>query len=366
MLKLLCGDSMKNKNLMELMINYGNLQNVKYIDNTECSSICPFCGSKGRNKFYFNSDGMYLCFLCGEKGSILSFFNKVCNLSKKDVHSLLGNYDLDSSKLEDVNVDNLLYRVSNSIKGVPYQKEKETKFPPLPTNTVKLKDVIGLNEYKPFFSYLLKRGVTQKQMLAYDIRFCINGNIKTSKGKELRITNSIIFVNYENGKPSYWNTRSIERKPFLKTFNATPLDDTYHSKKDSVFNLDKINNNTICVICESVFNALTVSDNFNDLVGVATYGKVITDKQLVKIVNKSPKKIIIGLDQDATYEMYNLVNRLQSLTYYNVYTIDYSSVKDKHLDINDLGRNKVLNLLSKSKKGNATILSNTLFNMLRG
>lgn len=366
MIKLLCGDSMKNKNLMELMINYGNLQNVKYIDSTECSSICPFCGSKGRNKFYFNSDGMYLCFLCGEKGSILSFFTKVCNLSKKDVHSLLGNYDIDSSKLENVNVDNLLYQVSNSIKGVSYQEEKETKFPPLPTNTVKLKNVIGLNEYKPFFSYLLKRGVTQKQMLTYDIRFCINGKIKTSKGKELRITNSIIFVNYENGKPSYWNTRSIERNPFLKTFNATPLDNTYHSKKDSVFNLDKVSNNTTCVICESVFNALTVSDNFSDLVGVATYGKVITDKQLVKIVSKKPKKIIIGLDQDATYEMYNLVSRLQSLNYYNIYTIDYSNVKDKHLDLNDLGRNKVLNLLSKSKKGNANILSNTLFNMLRG
>lgn len=365
MIKLLCGDSMKNKNLMELMINYGNLQNVKYIDNTECSSICPFCGSKGRNKFYFNSDGMYLCFLCGEKGSILSFFTKVCNLSKKDVHSLLGNYDIDNSKLENVNVDNLLYQVSNSIKGVSYQEEKETKFPPLPTNTVKLKDVIGLNEYKPFFSYLLKRGVTQKQMLEYDIRFCINGIVKTNKGKELKITNSIIFVNYENDVPSYWNTRSIEKKPFLKTFNATPLDNTYHSKKDSVFNLDKVRNNTICVICESVFNALTVSDNFNDLVGVATYGKVITDKQLNKIVSKKPKKIIIGLDQDATYEMYNLVSRLQALNYYNVYTIDYSSVKDKHLDINDLGRRKVIALLMSSKKGNTNILSSTLASMLK-
>lgn len=297
---------------------------------------CPFCNNTNK-KLYISNKGMYHCFVCGVSGgSITGFLADYYKISFYEAKVMLKDYQFSEtySNIEESN--NSQSSIIASLYPVNQVKPVTLKMIPLPTNTNKI-DVnnITIEEY-PYLKYLVARGVTKRQLDKFDIRYVENGESTTANNKTLYINKSIVFVAYMNHKPVYWNTRSIELHPFTKTYNASGSSDCY-SKKNVIFNYDSISDKSIVVICEGVFNALTIDKaNINDLAPIATYGKQITDAQLQLIIDKNPKFIYLYLDNDAYLIELNLANRIEKMGY-SLDRIKFVPSMFGDKDANDIG-----------------------------
>lgn len=335
----------------QLIIDYAGLDPVREVDECEACSVCPFCGSKGKEKFYFNKDGFYLCFLCEEKGNLVKFLQDYLHITYSKALSIIKEYHVDkidtsinTSKSSEGLFDRILDSLNQdaSSKGI-------LECPSLPTNTITAKDAYNqYSIYKPFFNYLSKRHISANIWQKNDIRFCLNGTTIV-RDKHISLGNSIIFVAHDDlGRPIYWNTRSIASDPYLKTFNASGGNNTY-SKRNVVYGLNRVHKNDYVVICESVLNSLMVDgNNYTNLHGLATYGKKITNTQIHNILAKEPKRIYIALDPDAFQESAFLMDTFVSLGYSkkDLYLINYP---DTIHDLNDYGVQGTMKLIKQSQ-----------------
>lgn len=297
---------------------------------------CFSCGET-KQKLYVSREGKYYCQHCSIHGK--SVIDLVCDLyqcSTREAQTILKNGDYNIASEVLVTKDllmNKLVSLEESKKVVPIHYT----MPPVPSNVHPLMSNFDNPEAMPFFRYLKGRGVTLKQIEENVISYVTEGVAVTSTDTKIRLENSLVFFTFSDYHvPLYWNTRSIESNPYIKTFNASGSD-TEYSKKNVVFNLNDRVEGKHLVICEGVFNALTV-DQIDGYTGVATYGKQITDAQVHLIANYLEKvlDITIFLDDDADYEATKLYHRLRS----SGVPDDKLSIvyKDKDgQDINDLG-----------------------------
>lgn len=313
---------------------------------------CPFCHSN-KNKFYIsNKLGIYNCYNCGKSGTIAKLAHLLYHIPYSEAYESLFKDVIEENDLVELD-DKTLYSaiIDLKTKDDVSSIKKSLKMPPLPSNCYRLLDNMNNTDAFPYFNYLNDRGVSYQDIVDSDIHYVVRGATKTSKGKTLFITNSVVFITHWDGKPVYWNTRSIERNPFLKTFNASATDDEY-SRNDVIFNLDKANGQNI-VLCEGVFNALTVSNNTN--LGLATFGKEVSDNQ-VNILRRNSsryKRIYLFLDNDAKNRELELADRLinAGLSTDRIFVVD-NPYGDK--DANDLGKDICNKLISNAHQYSLT------------
>ena len=157
------------------------------------------------------------------------------------------------------------------------------------------------NEYKPLWnggdsivkrhalSYLYKRGITDSDILKYNIGYCDEG----------LYSNRIIIPSYdEDGKLNYFIARDIFPNSNMKYKNP-PM-----SKDTVVFELF-INWNEPIVLVEGSFDAIAVRKNVIPLLG-----KFPSKSLVKKLVTKKVKKVYVALDTDAKKDAAKLVKFL--------------------------------------------------------
>jgi hypothetical protein len=127
----------------------------------------------------------------------------------------------------------------------------------------------------------------------------------------------VFFTFDKNRKPIYWNTRSIETHPYIKSFNAPSRPGEY-SKENTVFNLNNAHKAKFVFIHEGVFNSFMTAPG-----GIATFGKQITDEQLKLIIlEETPgKPIYLMQDSDAWEQMIKAANRIHAIEPLDKYTL---------------------------------------------
>lgn len=307
---------------------------------------CPFCGEK-KYKFYVHEEtGQYICFKCERVGNPFTFMKAYFNVSSKGAKDILEGHDieLDNFNIVDYGDDTLTTseRLILMMRGVDTTKKQVSIKPPeLPTGFKYLKDNVNNTEAKPFFDYLYSRGITYNQIVNYNIGYIIEGWCwKANKGEKIKLTNSVIFFTYDNeGKYQYWNTRSIEKNPYIKTLNA-PGDEYDIGKKDIVFNLNIAKNQSFVIITEGVFDALTFGKY-----GVATLGKHVSEEQikLLKLNIDEETSIFIFLDSDTITQNVSLASKLYT-THKNVFVVPHGKQ-----DANDLGVKKAIEIIKNNK-----------------
>lgn len=316
---------------------------------------CPFCGET-KHKFYVNKDnGLWLCFKCSEKGNPVSFVMKFYNMSYTEAVDVLSMYDYDveagntryspTQYGDDLTPDEQLF-LFISREGEPIEDSIDTSTiftcPSPPTNIKSLSTNFDNPEAFVFFDYLHKRGVSLEQIYKHNISYVTYGQVTLIDGRQMDLVNHLIFYTLnDKGRPIYWNTRSIEANPFIKSFNA-PSKKNEYSKNNTIFNLNNAKKTDRIVINEGVFDALTIGDS-----GVATFGKKITDKQIDLLVSATKKNnipIYLFLDTDAVKETMQTVKALQSKTRTPVYLVINNTGKDA----NDLGREKSEELIKEA------------------
>ena len=311
----------------------------------ELRFTCPFCHSD-KHKFYVSkSSGLWICYNCGLTGSLPKLIHQIYNTSYLDAQKMVdenyGDFVDDSIQQDGLYASLLSLDNENSLDN-----DVRLVNPPLPTNTISLKDHVYDINAMPYFSYLNHRGVTWQQIVDNDISFVDDGICYTKNDNELHVIHSLVFKTYWNNQFVYWNTRSIDPNPFIKTFNASAKQGEY-SRNEVVFGLNQLKKHQSLVICEGVFNALTVTSN--EYQGVATFGKQVTDDQINLILSQQDKfkDIRLFLDNDAKGIEVELAHKLAH--YYDPDKILLVNNPYGDQDANDLGNTKATELVSQAK-----------------
>ena len=156
-------------------------------------------------------------------------------------------------------------------------------------------------------------------------------------GKQVTLNNHVVILTHdEQGNYQYWNTRSIEPDPYIKTFNC-PAKDNEYSKRTTVFNLNLARHEPNLFLTEGVFDALTLGTG-----GIATFGKQVTQEQIDLILGSiTPEQnLYIMLDMDAKEQMASLAKKL-----YSKHSNTYIVINPTGKDANDLGREKAYDII---------------------
>ena len=247
----------------ELLVNLANtvLGTGKRTARGNQAYHCPFCNHhkpKLEVNFTENKKGYnpFQCWVCGKKGKTIRSLFKALKVSP-DKFIELGKLVKTGSHVEDVIVENIVELPKEFIPLFPDDK------------TIK---------WKQAYYYLKSRGVTNDDIIKYNIGYCDFG----------RYQNMIIIPSYDkDGTLNYFTGRSFEQDPFIKYRNP-------ECSRDIIpFELF-INWDSPLVLCEGPFDAMAIKRN-----AIPLLGKNIQSNLLKRIVQSTVKKIYIALDTDA-------------------------------------------------------------------
>lgn len=223
---------------------------------------CPFCNHhKPKLEINFTENkeenNPWNCWVCGAKGKkLLSLFKKIKTSPEKLKE--LKSYIKNSSFSEDLIIPKLEEIIS------------------LPKEFISLTTGSGIT-FKHALSYLKSRGITNNDIIKYNIGYCEYGPYK----------NMIIIPSYdEKGNLNYFFGRSFEKNSSFK--KNPPI-----SRNIIPFEL-YINWNVPIILCEGMFDAISIKRN-----AIPLLGKNIQSELMKKLIQSSVKKIYIALDQDA-------------------------------------------------------------------
>ena len=197
------------------------------------------------------------------------------------------------------------------------------------------KEVVQLpKEYKPLWnggdsivkrhalSYLYKRGITDADILKYDIGYCDSG----------LYSNRIIIPSYDSdGKLNFFVGRDFYNSK-MKYRNST-------TSKDIIgFDLF-VNWDEPIILCEGVFDAMAFRRN-----AIPLFGKTVMNNLMKKIIESRVKTIYLGLDNDAIVDAVKLTKTFID----NGIEVKMMNFKEK--DPSETGFSNLLYLIDRTKK----------------
>ena len=221
---------------------------------------CPFCHHH-KKKLQVNLDTQqWHCWVCNSKGRSISSLLRKLNVDKRDLdrlHKIYGDEPAYSPTEEYV------------IKLQLPKEFKQLYFKPS-----------GL--FNPIYNkavhYLTQRGITDLEIVKYNIGYCEDG----------LYSGRIIIPSYdENGELNYFIARSFYEDEKMKYKNP-PVN------RDVIVFENQINWNEPITLVEGAFDAFSVKRNVIPLLG-----KFLLSKLKNKIFEKGVKEITIMLDSDA-------------------------------------------------------------------
>jgi hypothetical protein len=267
--------------------------------------VCPLPSCSGKNsnlrgdkKFEINVDTKYdkgrpvnswHCWICDNKGKSVYSLLKSMNCPKNVFEQLSELF-----KYTDFNItDNKI--LANGQVSLPKEyKSLSGKI---------LKKELKLRHAKV---YLKNRGITEDDIQKYFIGYCDGGEY------DGRV---IVPIHDNKGKVIYFVARSIHEDVIPKYKYPT-------SSKDFIANELYINTSEPLIVCEGIFDAISIKRNV-----VPLLGKTLPESLLIKIAESKCKKIYLALDPDAKNQTVKYANFLLNEGKH-VFLVDYKGFKD--------------------------------------
>ena len=220
---------------------------------------CPFCKHHKPKLEIDPKTGFYHCWTCepATKGRNLTSLLKKVQASSAQVAEMRGYFPNGRGEVDD-----------KAYEAVTLPKE----FVSLTKSSTKL-------TYRQAKAYTNQRGLTEEDILKYNIGYCETGKYR----------NSIIVPSYdERGRINYFISRSFEKDPGRK-YNAPSCN------KNHLIGLEYfINWKVPVVLCEGIFDAIALKRN-----AVPLFGKTIPEALMMKLVQSDVKTVYLALDNDA-------------------------------------------------------------------
>jgi DNA primase len=269
---------------------------------------CPFCHhSKPKLELQIRTndkkENPWHCWSCDEKGkTVSSLFKKL----KAPQHKIQDLYSLIKPGTKQETVVNAL--------SLP----KEF----IPLSCASQMDGMSAIEAKHAIKFLKQRGITENDVLKYNIGFCANGNF----------AHRIVVPSYdEHGNLNYFSTRTY-RKDEPQKYKNPP------AGRNIIGWEYYINWNVPLILVEGIFDALTIKRNV-----IPLFGKSISEELMKKIVGSQVQKVYIALDNDA---LKDAIKHCEKLLSYGkeVYLVELDGK-----DANEIGFTHFLDILEQTQ-----------------
>lgn len=296
----------KNIVISTLSNTLGSYSTLK---GNELAFYCPFCNHH-KQKLQVNTETQkWHCWTCNSGG--------------KKLTSLLRKLDVDRKTIS------IIREIYGDSNWTPQQEDADTNvFISLPKEFISLsEEPKGFNpEYKNAMYYLTQRGITIKDVIKYNIGYC----------KEGLYAQRVIIPSYNSdGSLNYFVSRSYYPENKMKYKNP-PI------SKNIICFESQVNWKEPIILCEGVFDAITIKRNAIPLLGK------FPSKQLVeKIFMSGVNNIIISLDNDAMTEA------LKAAEYFRKNGINVKMMYLKDKDAADMGYENFYEELKKTKEFNS-------------
>jgi DNA primase len=276
------------------------------LKGNELAFYCPFCNHH-KPKLQVNTETQkWHCWTCNSGG--------------KKLTSLLKKLDVDRKTIS------IIREIYGDSNYNPQLEEADTKvFISLPKEFISLNETPkGFNpEYKNAIHYLTQRGITEKDIVKYNIGYC----------KEGLYGQRVIIPSYNSdGSLNYFVSRSYYPDNKMKYKNP-PI-----SKNVICFD-SQVNWNEPIILCEGVFDAITIKRN-----AIPLLGKFPSRTLVEKIFMSGITDIIISLDNDAINEA------LKAAEYFRKQGIHVKMMYMKDKDASEIGYEKFYEELKKTKE----------------
>ena len=231
------------------------------LKGNEQAHHCPFCNHH-KKKLQVNLDTQrWHCWVCDAKGRYLYSLLRKLKANSKDILKLKDIYGDDDYTYESKEIYEEALKLPEEFKQLYFKPSN--KFKPA---------------YNKAIHYLTKRGITNADIVKYNIGYCSEGEYK----------NRIIIPSYDdNGDLNYFIARSFYEDERMKYKNP-PI-----SRNVIVFE-NMINWKEPIVLVEGVFDSFSVKRNVIPLLG-----KFLLTKLKNKIMEMGVKDVTIMLDSDA-------------------------------------------------------------------
>lgn len=276
------------------------------LKGNELAFYCPFCNHH-KQKLQVNTETQkWHCWTCNSGG--------------KKLTSLLKKLDVDRKTIS------IIREIYGDSNYNPQLEDADTKvFISLPKEFISLSETpTGFNpEYKHAIHYLTQRGIDEKDIIKYNIGYC----------KEGLYARRVIIPSYNSdGSLNYFVSRSYYPEEKMKYKNP-PI-----SKNVIAFE-SQVNWSEPIILCEGVFDAITIRRN-----AIPLLGKFPSKELVQKIFLNGVSDIIISLDNDAINEA------LKAAEYFRKNGIHVKMMYLKDKDASEMGYEKFYEELKKTKE----------------
>ena len=228
----------------------------------------------------------------------------------------------------------ILKQADAPIKAYDYLKEidsqynfKKSTFTKAPSGSLQLpREVTPIMSSSAILSkhalhYLDQRGITQQDVVKYDLHYCEEGPLR----------NMVVIPSYDkDGFLNYYVGRSFDKNAYIKHKLAS-------STKDIIGFEMYINWDLPVILCEGAFDAMAIKRN-----AIPLFGKKLSTTLMKKIIKSNVEKIYLALDEDALKDAFNHAETFMSYGK-QVYLIEMG---DK--DPSELGFEQFTKLLHKA------------------
>lgn len=295
---------MRNELLVELVNSL--LGTGKSKSKGNLAYICPFHTQKvPSEKLEINFDESsphyqnWGCWVCGEKAR------------GKKLYSLFKKIDAPQIKFNKLKS----FKKKGSIIDNNYEPSNEVK---LPEEFISLTTPSKSLGYRQALSFLRKKGITSRDIQKYNIGYCEKGTY----------SNRVIIPSYDGqGSLNFFTARAFTES-FKDKYKNPPC-----SRDIIPFELF-INWDLPIILCEGVFDALSIKRN-----AIPLLGTVIQNNLMKRLVTSKVEKIFIALDSDAIKKSLKYSDFLREQGK-KVYLVD---LKEK--DPNEMGFEKFTELV---------------------
>jgi DNA primase len=282
------------------------LGNYSILKGNELAFYCPFC-NHSKQKLQVNTETQkWHCWTCNSGG--------------KKLTSLLKKLDVDRKTIS------IIREIYGDSNYNPKLEDADTKvYIQLPKEFISLgESPKGFNpEYKHAIHYLTQRGIGIKDIIKYNIGYC----------KEGLYGQRIIIPSYNSdGSLNYFVSRSYYPENKMKYKNP-PI------SKNIICFESQVNWNEPIILCEGVFDAITIKRN-----AIPLLGKFPSRNLVEKIFMSGVSDIIISLDNDAINEA------LKASEYFRKQGINVKMMYMEDKDASEIGYKKFYEQLKKTKE----------------
>jgi DNA primase len=277
------------------------------------SYYCPSCNHKNR-KLEINFDS--------SSNNFGSFACWVCHFKSKSVITLLKKIKSHPQLVKEVK--DILGKNNTTYISEQYTNEELIELPKefISLSNINTLDKLTQIQAKHAIKFLHQRNITDEDIIKYNIGFCSNGKYE----------GRVIIPSYDDeGKINYYIARDYNNISSRKYKNP-PI-----AVKNIIGFELYINWNAPIILCEGIFDALTIKRNV-----IPLFGKVLHEKLMMKLVKSEVNKIYIALDDDAIKDALKHCEQLMS------YGKKVYLVEMKGKDANEIGYENFLNTIENT------------------